>query len=70
MKGVGQGAVEALMTERALRGGFSTLEELCQRMDLRDSTTRARGVIRSGSMDHLGEPGDPDGAPADRHAAR
>jgi DNA polymerase-3 subunit alpha len=55
VKGVGQGAVEALMSERALRGGFSTLEELCQRMDLQRLNRRAlEALIRSGSMDDLG----------------
>jgi len=54
VKGVGRGAVEGLMSERVTQGRFSSLEDLCRRMDLTKLNKRAlEALIRSGSMDGL-----------------
>ena len=55
VRGVGQGAVEALITEREARGRFTSLENLCRRLDLTKLNRRVlEALIRSGSMDSLG----------------
>jgi DNA polymerase-3 subunit alpha len=55
VKGVGQGAVEALIAERALNGPFRSLAELCRRTDLTRINRRTlEALIRSGSMDSIG----------------
>ncbi len=55
IKGVGQGAVEALIAEREARGPFRSLTDLCRRMDLTKLNRRTlEALIRSGSMDGLG----------------
>jgi DNA polymerase III subunit alpha len=56
VRGVGQGAVEALLAERAARGPFASLEELCQRLDLQKVNRRVlEALLRSGSLDSFGE---------------
>ena len=55
VKGVGQGAVEALVAEREAAGAFRSLEDFCQRIDLGKLNRRLlEALIRSGSMDALG----------------
>ncbi|HEV2701083.1 MAG TPA: DNA polymerase III subunit alpha [Steroidobacteraceae bacterium] len=55
VKGVGQGAVEALIAERAARGPFGSLAELCRRTDLARINRRTlEALIRCGSLDALG----------------
>jgi DNA polymerase-3 subunit alpha len=55
VKGVGQGAVEALIAEREARGPYRTLDELCRRTDLTRINRRTlEALIRSGSLDSLG----------------
>jgi DNA polymerase-3 subunit alpha len=55
VRGVGQGAVEALITEREAGGRFTSLENLCRRLDLTKLNRRVlEALIRSGSMDSLG----------------
>jgi DNA polymerase-3 subunit alpha len=55
IRGVGQGAVEALITERAARGPYTSLEDLCRRLDLQKVNRRVlEALLRSGSLDGLG----------------
>ncbi len=55
IKGVGAGAVEALLAERAARGAFASLEDLCRRLDLAKINRRVlEALVRSGSLDGLG----------------
>ncbi len=54
IKGVGLGAIEALIAEREARGEFASLEDLTRRMDLSKLNRRTlEALIRSGSMDGL-----------------
>ena len=55
VRGVGQGAVEALIAEREAHGRFTSLESLCRRLDLTKLNRRVlEALIRSGSFDSLG----------------
>ena len=55
VRGVGAGAVEALIKEREARGAFAVLEDLCQRLDLQKVNRRVlEALLRSGSLDGLG----------------
>jgi DNA polymerase III subunit alpha len=55
VRGVGAAAVEALIGERARRGPFASLEDLCQRLDLQKANRRVlEALLRSGSLDALG----------------
>ncbi|MBV8341020.1 MAG: DNA polymerase III subunit alpha, partial [Gammaproteobacteria bacterium] len=55
VRGVGRGAVEALIAEREARGAFSGLEDLCRRLDLQKVNRRVlEALLRSGSLDGLG----------------
>jgi DNA polymerase-3 subunit alpha len=55
VRGVGRGAVEALMAERETRGAFQSLEDLCRRLDLQKVNRRVlEALLRSGSLDGLG----------------
>jgi len=54
VRGVGRGAVEALIAEREARGAFSSLEDLCRRLDLQKVNRRVlEALLRSGSLDGL-----------------
>jgi DNA polymerase-3 subunit alpha len=54
VRGVGRGAVEALIGERTAGGAFSTLEDLCRRLDLQKVNRRVlEALVRSGSLDGL-----------------
>jgi DNA polymerase-3 subunit alpha len=56
IKGVGQGAIEGMLAERAAGGPFADLFDLCQRVDLRKVNRRVfDALIRSGALDSLGE---------------
>jgi DNA polymerase III subunit alpha len=55
VRGVGQGAVESIITEREARGPFRSLEDLCRRLDLQKVNRRVlEALLRSGSLDGLG----------------
>ncbi len=55
IKGVGEGAIEALVRERQQGGVFRDLFDLCQRVDLRKLNRRVLdSLIRSGAFDQLG----------------
>jgi DNA polymerase III subunit alpha len=55
VRGVGAGAVEALIGEREARGSFAGLEDLCRRLDLQKVNRRVlEALLRSGSLDALG----------------
>ncbi|MBV9620988.1 MAG: DNA polymerase III subunit alpha, partial [Gammaproteobacteria bacterium] len=55
VRGVGAGAVEALLGERESRGEYRTLEDLCRRLDLQKANRRVlEALLRSGSLDGLG----------------
>jgi DNA polymerase-3 subunit alpha len=55
IKGVGQGAVEAIIGERARHGDYTSLEDLCRRLDLSRVNRRVlEALIKSGSLDGLG----------------
>jgi DNA polymerase III subunit alpha len=55
VRGVGRGAVDALIGEREARGSYRTLEEACRRLDLQKVNRRVlEALLRSGSLDNLG----------------
>ncbi len=55
VRGVGQGAAEALIGEREARGPFTSLEDLCRRLDLQKLNRRVlEALLRCGSCDGLG----------------
>ena len=54
VRGVGRGAVEAIVAEREARGPFESLEDLCRRLDLTKINRRVlEALLRSGSLDTL-----------------
>jgi len=54
VRGVGQGAAEALIAERTTRGAYSGLEDLCRRLDLQKVNRRVfEALLRAGSLDGL-----------------
>ncbi len=55
VKGVGQSAVQALIDERSARGPFTSIEDVCRRLDLNRVNKRVlEALIRSGCLDSLG----------------
>jgi DNA polymerase-3 subunit alpha len=55
VRGVGQGAVEELITQREAHGPYKSLEDLCRRLDLQKTNRRVLdALLRSGSLDGLG----------------
>jgi DNA polymerase-3 subunit alpha len=55
VRGVGRGAVEALIVERESHGDYRSLEDLCRRLDLQKVNRRVlEALLRSGSLDGLG----------------
>jgi len=55
VRGVGAGAVEGLIEERSAHGAFSSLEDLCRRLDLTKVNRRVlEALLRSGSLDGFG----------------
>jgi len=56
IKGVGEAAIEVMIQERLANGPFSSLVDLCRRIDSRKVTRRVyEALIRSGALDALGE---------------
>jgi DNA polymerase-3 subunit alpha len=56
VRGVGQGAVDVLITERERGGPFRSLEDMCRRIDLTKVNRRLlEALLRSGSLDGLGQ---------------
>src|SRR5678815_3045742 len=54
IKGVGEGAVQAIVNERKANGDFANLEDLCRRLDLSKINRRVlEALIKSGSLDGL-----------------
>ena len=52
IRGVGEAAVRAIIDERAARGPYGSLEDLCRRLDLQRVSRRVlEALIRSGSLD-------------------
>ncbi len=55
IKGVGESAIENILTERSRRGAFRDLFDFCARVDLRKVNRRVMvALIQSGTMDALG----------------
>ncbi len=55
VRGVGRGAVEELIAQRVARGPYTSIEDLCRRLDLQKVNRRVlEALIRSGSLDGLG----------------
>jgi DNA polymerase-3 subunit alpha len=55
LKGVGQGAVEALVAEREANGAFTSLMDLCRRVDSQKINRRVlEALARAGALDGLG----------------
>jgi DNA polymerase-3 subunit alpha len=55
VKGVGEAAVRAIIEERVARGPYSSLEDLCRRLDLQKVNRRVlEALIKSGSFDCFG----------------
>ena len=56
IKGVGQGAIDAIIDERKRQGDFADLFDFCQRVDLRKVNRRTlEGLVLSGALDVFGE---------------
>jgi DNA polymerase-3 subunit alpha len=55
IKGVGESAVQAIIEERAARGPYQSLPDLCRRIDLQRVNRRVfEALIKSGSLDRIG----------------
>ncbi len=55
VKGVGESAVQSVIAEREAHGAFTSLEDLCRRLDLNRVNRRVlEALIRCGSFDALG----------------
>jgi len=55
VKGVGEGAVEALIAERERGGPFRSLADFCRRLDLQRINRRTlEALIRAGCLDRIG----------------
>jgi DNA polymerase-3 subunit alpha len=55
LKGVGEGAVEAIVAERDARGPYTSLVDLARRVDLQKLNRRVlEALARSGALDSLG----------------
>ena len=55
VRGVGRGAVEAIIAGREAHGPYRSLEDLCRRLDLQKVNRRVlEALLRSGSLDALG----------------
>jgi DNA polymerase-3 subunit alpha len=55
VRGVGEAAVNHIICERAARGPFKSLEDLCRRLDLQKVNRRVlEALIKSGSLDAIG----------------
>ncbi len=55
IKGVGRGAVEAIVAERERGGPYTSLDELCRRVDIEKTNRRAlEAMIKAGALDEFG----------------
>ncbi|MEE4246630.1 MAG: DNA polymerase III subunit alpha, partial [Kangiellaceae bacterium] len=55
IKGVGEGAIESFVEERAANGHYTDLFDFCQRVDLKKVNRRVlESLIRAGALDNLG----------------
>ncbi|MDN3518396.1 DNA polymerase III subunit alpha [Aquisalimonas lutea] len=55
IKGVGQSAIEALVSERDANGAYADLYDLCRRVDLRRVNRRVlEALVRAGCLDSIG----------------
>jgi len=55
VKGVGQGIIEALVTEREASGPFASSYDLCRRLDTRRLNKRVlEALVRAGCLDSIG----------------
>ncbi len=55
IKGVGEAAIEGIVTEREAKGLFKDLFDFCQRIDLKKANRRVlEALIRAGALDELG----------------
>ena len=55
VKGVGQGVIQAMVTEREASGDFKSLHDLCRRLDGRRLNRRVlEALVRAGCMDSIG----------------
>jgi DNA polymerase-3 subunit alpha len=55
IKGVGRGAVEAIIAERESNGDYRSLRDFCRRVDLEKVNRRSlEAMIKSGAMDDFG----------------
>jgi len=55
IKGAGHGAIEVMLAERAARGPFGDLFDLCRRIDLHKANRRVlEAMVRGGALDGLG----------------
>lgn len=55
IKGVGESAIQCIEQERANRGAFKSLFDVCQRLDMRKVNRRVlEALIKSGAMDEWG----------------
>jgi DNA polymerase-3 subunit alpha len=55
LKGVGPGAVDAIVAERNARGRYTSLVDLCRRVDLQKINRRVlEALVKSGALDSLG----------------
>jgi DNA polymerase-3 subunit alpha len=56
VKFVGDGAVESLIAERQKSGAFTSLNDLCERLDLRQWNKRAlESLVKAGALDAFGD---------------
>ncbi|WP_373509882.1 DNA polymerase III subunit alpha [Thiocapsa sp.] len=55
IKGVGEGAIEAIIAARAAEGPFRDLWDFCRRIDLHKANRRVlEALVRAGALDELG----------------
>jgi DNA polymerase-3 subunit alpha len=55
IKGVGEGAIESLLVEREKQGLFTSLDDLCRRIDTQKTNRRVmEALVRSGALETLG----------------
>jgi len=55
IKGVGEGAIEGIVSERLTHGPFKDLFDFCRRIDLKKANRRVlEALIRAGALDGLG----------------
>ena len=54
IKGIGEGAIDAIVAERETKGSFASLQEFCERVEMKEVNKRAvESLIWSGAFDSL-----------------